>query len=130
MADAPVDRVLLDRGVATGVEATVTVDGDAAPLRVRAAQTVVAAGALRTPVVLLRSGLGHPAVGGHLRLHPVVVVGAFLDEDVTMWRGTSQGSRSLEHSAATGASPSSPRRARRASSGSCSRGRGGSRSGG
>ena len=33
---------------------------------------VVAAGTLRTPVVLLRSGIDHPAMGRHLRLHPVV----------------------------------------------------------
>ena len=43
-------------------------------LTVRARQVVVAAGALRSPAILIRSGLGHPAIGRNLRLHPVPVV--------------------------------------------------------
>jgi hypothetical protein len=30
-------------------------------------------------------------------LHPTSILGAFLDEDVTMWRGTTQAAASLEH---------------------------------
>ena len=95
--DAPVDLVLIEDGRATGVEATVTVDGRPRRLRVRARSVVVAAGSLRTPIVLLRSGVDHPAMGRHLRLHPVSILGAFFDEDVTMWRGTMQAARSIEH---------------------------------
>ena len=95
--DAPVERVLVEDGRATGVEAAVTIDGRPRRLQVRAASVVVAAGTLRTPVVLLRSGIDHPAMGRHLRLHPVSVLGAFLDEDVEMWRGTMQAARSIEH---------------------------------
>ena len=95
--DAPVERVLIEEGRATGVEASVTVDGRPRRLIVRAGSVVVAAGTLRTPLVLLRSGVDHPAMGRHLRLHPVSVLGAFLDEDVTMWRGTMQAARSIEH---------------------------------
>ncbi len=95
--DAPVDRVLVEGGRAAGAEATVTVDGIPRRLVVRAPVIVVAAGTLRTPIVLQRSGPAHPAVGRYLRLHPVSVLGALLDEDVTMWRGTMQGARSLHH---------------------------------
>jgi len=95
--EAEARRVLVVGGVATGVEARVTVEGAVRTLLVRAPQVVVAAGALRTPVVLERSGLAHPATGRHLRLHPVGVIGAFLDEDVEMWRGTMQGVRALHH---------------------------------
>jgi choline dehydrogenase-like flavoprotein len=95
--DAPVERVLLDGGRATGVEAIVSVDGVPRRLIVRAPQVVLAAGALRTPIVLERSGIDHPATGRHLRLHPVGVIGAFLDEDVAMWRGTMQAARALHH---------------------------------
>jgi choline dehydrogenase-like flavoprotein len=95
--DAPVDRVLVEGGQAAGVEARVVVDGVARTLVVRAPQVVVAAGALRTPIVLERSRLRHPAIGRHLRLHPVGVMAAFLDEDVAMWRGTMQGVRALHH---------------------------------
>jgi choline dehydrogenase-like flavoprotein len=96
IADAPASRVLVEAGQAAGVEARVRVDGVTRPLVVRAPQVVVAAGALRTPVILLQSGLDHAAMGRHLRLHPVGVVAAFLDEDVRMWDGPLQGVRSLE----------------------------------
>jgi choline dehydrogenase-like flavoprotein len=95
--DAPVRRVLLEGGRAVGVEAEVTVAGARRRLVVRAPAVVVAAGALRTPVVLLRSGLDHPALGRHLRLHPVTVVGAFLDRDASMWEGTMQAVGALGH---------------------------------
>ena len=95
--DAPVERVLVEHGRAAGVEATVSIDGVPRRLVVRAPQVVLAAGALRTPIVLERSGIDHPATGRHLRLHPVGVIGAFLDEDVAMWRGTMQAARALHH---------------------------------
>src|SRR4051794_37900672 len=54
------DRVLVEGGHAVGVEATH--DGGA-KLTVRAPQVVVACGSLESPALLLRSGLGGPAVG-------------------------------------------------------------------
>ena len=44
--------------------------GASARVTVRAPQVVVAAGALESPAVLLRSGIGGPATGDYLRLHP------------------------------------------------------------
>ncbi|HLK44686.1 MAG TPA: GMC family oxidoreductase N-terminal domain-containing protein, partial [Acidimicrobiales bacterium] len=75
-ANANVERVLVDGGTATGVEYT-----DAAGERhvVEADAVVVAAGALNTPQLLLRSGLGG-AVGKHLGLHPVRIVTGLFDE--------------------------------------------------
>jgi choline dehydrogenase-like flavoprotein len=67
-------------------------------LVVRAPQIVVAGGALRSPAVLLASGLDHPAIGRHLRLHPVAVVGGIFDDPIDMWRGTMQAARSIEFS--------------------------------
>lgn len=101
--DAEVRRVLVEHGRAAGVEAVVAprAGGAGAPataprrLVVRAVQVVVAAGALRTPAVLTRSGLDHPSIGRYLRLHPVSVLGARLAEPVEMWRGTTQAARSL-----------------------------------
>jgi len=97
VAQAEVERVLVAAGRASGVEALVRPDGAAgAPahrLRVHARQVVVAAGALRTPAVLERSGIDHPALGRHLRLHPVPVVAARFAEPIDMWRGTMQGAR-------------------------------------
>jgi choline dehydrogenase-like flavoprotein len=63
---------------------------------VRAPIVVAAGGALRTPALLQSSGLGHPSIGRHLRLHPVPVVAALYPEPIDMWRGTMQAARSLE----------------------------------
>ena len=67
-------------------------------LIVHAPVVVLAAGALRTPAILQRSGLEHPAIGRYLRLHPVPVIAGRFDETVEMWRGTLQAARSLEFS--------------------------------
>jgi long-chain-alcohol oxidase len=56
---------------------------------------VAAAGAVETPALLLRSGLGGQ-VGHHLRLHPgTAAMGAF-DEPVRWWEGTLQARYSAE----------------------------------
>jgi choline dehydrogenase-like flavoprotein len=99
---ATVRRVLLEGGRAAGVEAEVVVGGDSPvavrELVIRAPQVVVCAGALRSPAILARSGLDHPAIGRHLRIHPVPVVAGLFDEPIDMWRGTMQAARSLEFS--------------------------------
>ncbi|GGI08004.1 GMC family oxidoreductase N-terminal domain-containing protein [Egicoccus halophilus] len=88
---ARVRRVTTRAGAATGVEATVRrPDGRSVDLVVAAPQVVVAAGALETPALLLRSGIGGPAVGRYLRLHPVPMVGGFYDEDLRHWWGPPQ----------------------------------------
>ena len=87
---ARVERVLLEGGSVGGVEATVGWEPPSDRARaagatvteprtliVRARQVVLAAGALRTPVVLERSGIAHPVIGRYLRLHPVAVVAGF-----------------------------------------------------
>ena len=63
---------------------------------VHAPQVVLAAGALRSPAILQASNAKHPAIGRHLRIHPVPVVGALMDEPVDMWRGTMQAVRSMQ----------------------------------
>jgi hypothetical protein len=48
---------------------------------------VVACGALESPALLLRSGIGGPAVGRNLRLHPCTAVAGVYDEDQRAWWG-------------------------------------------
>ena len=51
---------------------------------------VVAGGALGTPELLLRSGLGGGQVGRNLHIHPASWVGAHYEEDVRGWEGVMQ----------------------------------------
>ncbi|MCI0543766.1 MAG: GMC family oxidoreductase [Actinobacteria bacterium] len=83
---AHVDMVTTDEAGVTGVTATVS----GHRLTVRARAVVLAAGALSTPAILLRSKLGGRAVGRHLRLHPVTVVWARFDDRVDPWTGRLQ----------------------------------------
>ena len=83
---ARVEAVTSDRSGVTGVVARVA----GSRLRVEATAVVLAAGALNTPAILLRSGLGGPAVGRHLRLHPVTAVWARFEDPVLPWSGTLQ----------------------------------------
>ncbi len=80
-----VTRVLVEGGRAAGVEAVTTDTG--ARVAVRAPQVVLAAGALESPGVLLRSGIGGPAVGRHLRLHPCTATTGFYGRDMQAWWG-------------------------------------------
>jgi choline dehydrogenase-like flavoprotein len=52
--------------------------------------TIVAGGALGTPELLLRSGLGGGAVGRNLHIHPACWVGARYEEEVRGWDGVMQ----------------------------------------
>ena len=79
-----VDRVTTSSGRATGVHGRSLATG--AELNVRAPHVVLAAGALESPGVLLRSGIGGPAAGRYLRLHPAVpVLGAYVEEMAPWW---------------------------------------------
>ena len=61
-------------------------------LTVRARVIVVAAGAIQTPALLRRSGIGSPSgqLGRNLAMHPNANVIAFFDEEVTGWHGVHQ----------------------------------------
>jgi choline dehydrogenase-like flavoprotein len=86
------DQVCVEDGRACGVAATYTdpTTGTTAHVQVRAPHVVLACGALETPAVLLRSGLGGPAVGQHLRLHPSLGVFGVYAEDQRAWWGPPQ----------------------------------------
>jgi choline dehydrogenase-like flavoprotein len=76
-ANAAVERVLIDGAEATGVA---YVDAAGERHTVNAGAVVVAAGALNTPQLLIRSGVENAAVGRHLGLHPVRLVYGRFDE--------------------------------------------------
>ena len=84
-----VDRILTENGAAVGVEATYTDPQTRETFRVviHAPSVVAAAGSLETPGLLLRSGIGGPAVGAELRLHPASLVSGIYDEPQDPWYG-------------------------------------------
>jgi choline dehydrogenase-like flavoprotein len=84
-----VERITARDGRADGVEGMWTdpETGRSARVTVRAPQVVVACGALESPGLLRRSGIGGPAVGDHLRLHPCTLVMGFYDDETRAWWG-------------------------------------------
>ena len=86
IAECEARRVVVARGAAVEVEAQA---GDRR-IRVRAERIFLAGGAIGTPALLLRSGLGGPEAGRGLRLHPVPAVVAVHDEPIRMWSGVPQ----------------------------------------
>lgn len=86
-AQARAERVRIESGVARGVDA-VAADGRTVVLD--APLVVVAAGSLRTPGLLARSGIASPHLGKHLHLHPTSAISAQFDEPVETWHGAMQ----------------------------------------
>lgn len=89
-----VDRVVVENGQATGVEAT---GPDGQRVTVKARAVVVAGGSLQTPALLRRSGLRSDQIGANLRMHPATAVWALHDEVITPWEGGLQTRYCDEH---------------------------------
>ncbi len=82
------ERVLSDGGRATGVLAH---DRGGRRVRIEAPLVLVACGAVPTPPLLRRSGLGrHPALGRNLSIHPATGITAAFEEEVVPWSGVMQ----------------------------------------
>src|SRR5439155_299513 len=81
------DRIAVKDGAAAGVEATCA---DGSRITVRAPLVVLAGGAIGTPALLLRSGLGGPQVGRSLHLHPVPAVLGLYERPIRTWSGVPQ----------------------------------------
>ena len=100
---ARAERILVQDGHAAGVEATVTHgDGSTTAATIHAGTVVIACGAIESPALLLRSGIGGPAVGKHLRVHPAGVVTGIYEEPIEGWSGQIQSALSDEFSQCDG----------------------------
>ena len=64
--------------------------GRTARVVVRAPRVVVAAGSLESPALLLRSGIGGPAAGSYLRIHPCTALFGIYGQDQRAWWGPPQ----------------------------------------
>jgi choline dehydrogenase-like flavoprotein len=101
VVECTVSRVLNSGRRAVGVEGTVAhQDGSVTAVTVRASTVVLAAGGIESPAVLLRSGIGGPAVGRYLRVHPTYFVGGIYPEPVRGWEGQVQSVVSLDRTTA------------------------------
>lgn len=89
-----VERVLVSDGRATGVTGRFVNSRSEKPfaLHVRAGTVVLAAGAIGSPALWLRSQLPNPyqQVGRNLHLHPMVAVGALFADEIAGWKGIPQ----------------------------------------
>jgi choline dehydrogenase-like flavoprotein len=96
-ARARAQRILFDGKRASGVEAAQISNGAAVRFTVRAARVVAAAGALRTPGLLARSGVANPLLGKRLFLHPSAGCIAEFDRHIEPYRGPMQTAYSDAH---------------------------------
>lgn len=93
IANCRAARVLVEDRRAAGVEAVwgwQDPEGRSAQVTVRAPRVIVASGSLESPALLLRSGIGGPAVGDYLRLHPCTAVFGVYGDDQRAWWGPPQ----------------------------------------
>ncbi|HWI19262.1 MAG TPA: GMC family oxidoreductase N-terminal domain-containing protein [Vicinamibacterales bacterium] len=84
---AEVDRVLHQRGAVTGAVVRVTDSRGVRQVTVNCKAVVLAAGAIHTPAVLLRSGLANRNIGRHLHLHPTTGTSGLFKEPIRAWQG-------------------------------------------
>ncbi|MEV6654345.1 GMC family oxidoreductase [Streptomyces sp. NPDC051219] len=90
---ARVRRILTDRHRPGGARASGVLvrRPDGSELEILSPLVVVAAGALQSPPLLRRSGLGsHPWLGRNLSVHPATSVAGRFAEPVTAWEGVLQ----------------------------------------
>lgn len=94
-SDTRVTEVLTDNGRASGVRAEVVGhDGvKVADMTVKAPRVIVAAGAVQSPLLLLKSGIANSSgqVGKNFACHPSLYVTARYPKPVYPWRGATLG---------------------------------------
>lgn len=94
LTGALVDRVLLEKGVAKGVEGVLLEPGtpreSGGRFVVKAPRVIVSAGTIHSPGVLHRSGVKHPALGQNLTLQPHLPIFGHYKEEMKSYRGIPQ----------------------------------------
>jgi choline dehydrogenase-like flavoprotein len=88
--DTEARALVLKEGAVAGVEAVHRKGGKEIPVKVKARAVVLAAGAIHTPAILLRSGIRDPGVGHGMRFDPTTAVGGVYDRPIRMWAGVPQ----------------------------------------
>ncbi len=85
------ERVIVEEGVAKGVEAKFTTSsGKAFDITISAKVVLLACGSIKTPALPLKSGTRNKNVGKNLRLHPTTAVSGHFKEEIRAWDGPPQ----------------------------------------
>ena len=88
LVNTEVEHLIIRSGKAKGAVAVTTdKNGRKRTVNIYTHKVVVAAGSIHTPALLLRSGVKHPHLGRHLRIHPTVGVSAVYKEPIRCWNG-------------------------------------------
>lgn len=91
MAPFSARRLLQNKAKVTGVEGIARdPDGRRRDMKIVANRVVLAAGALESPALLMRSGVRSLHLGQHLYLHPTVAVTGIYPSPIEAWRGPPQ----------------------------------------
>ena len=91
MAPFAARRLLQSKGKVTGVGGVARdSDGQLREVKITAPRVVLAAGALESPALLMRSGVRSSHLGRHLYLHPTVAVTGTYAHAIEAWRGPPQ----------------------------------------
>jgi choline dehydrogenase-like flavoprotein len=86
---AHVERIHQRAGAVSGALVRVACsDGRYRNIDINCKAVVVAAGAINTPALLLRSGLRNPNIGRNLHLHPTVGTAGIFSQPIRAWQGT------------------------------------------
>ncbi len=90
--NAKAEHIIVEGGVAKGVEGKVILPstGETFDLRINSKVVVVACGSIKTPVLLLNSGIKNKNIGRNLRLHPTTAVSGHFKEEIRAWDGPPQ----------------------------------------
>jgi len=87
LPDCRVNRLVLDHGKAKSAVARIAGPGaESREVQISFRNCVLAAGAIHSPSILLRSGFSSPHLGRHLFVHPSVIVPAVFPEPL-LWQG-------------------------------------------
>ena len=87
--DTKAERILVKDGRAVGVEAVRSERGSSR-VTVTAKIVVAACGSIKTPALLLNSGITDRGIGRYLRLHPTTDISGYFENGVNAWKGPPQ----------------------------------------
>ena len=86
-----IESVNVQSGVATGVEGEyISTSGSRFKVSIRAKAVVISCGSVKTPALLLSSGIKGKNIGSNLRLHPTTAVSGHFKDEIRAWDGPPQ----------------------------------------